>query len=174
MSFPGEEYFIVKDPQTKEGVGGHTKYTVECSLLESSTMKRYSDFHALRNKLQERWPGLLIPNIPPKKIINNKDVSFTQNRCRMLNVFTQKIVNNFKFLFYSDEMKVFLASNDVEKDLSKLEFLYEDASERYIKAFEKEMEKQNQKEGEFQDSHNKINYFLNSVLVQNEKFLNVS
>jgi len=35
-------------------------------------MKRYSDFFALRTKLLERWPGLYIPGIPPKKTIVNE------------------------------------------------------------------------------------------------------
>ena len=44
-------------------------YTIKIKGQEERVYRRYSDFYALRAKLMERWPGVYIPNIPPKKAV---------------------------------------------------------------------------------------------------------
>lgn len=164
-------FIYVKDPQTKEGVGGFTSYLVECSLIKKGVLKRYSDFYALRCKLVERWPGIFIPNIPPKKIVGNKDNMFVENRCRMLYNFCQKLLHSFHYFFKSEEFKIFLNGNDVEKDLSKLIFSYEEVMIRYKNAFVNLID---DKETNVDDGQSKINAFLNNVLVKADKSIKVS
>ena len=54
-------------PMLKEGIKKFVTYQVGGDSLENQITRRYSDFFALREKLQERWPGIYIPNVPPKK-----------------------------------------------------------------------------------------------------------
>jgi hypothetical protein len=44
-------------------------YTVKVKGINELIFRRYSDFFSLREKLTERWPGVFIPNIPPKKTV---------------------------------------------------------------------------------------------------------
>jgi len=44
-------------------------YTIKLAGSNEIFYRRYSDFFALREKLSERWPGIYIPNIPPKKSV---------------------------------------------------------------------------------------------------------
>ena len=108
-------------------------------------MKRYSDFYALRVKLIERWPGIFIPGIPPKKTIvynntfkhqGNLDKKYIDMRCRLLNLFCQKLVSN-NFLGSSEEFNMFLTSTcEVEKALTVLKPLsYEEIITKYRNVF---------------------------------------
>lgn len=55
--------------------------------------RRYSEFNYLRKKLKERWPGVFIPAIPNKKILNKNESQVTKNRQRFLGDFLHKISN---------------------------------------------------------------------------------
>jgi len=44
----------------------------------------YHDFYALRDLLLLRFRGLYIPILPPKKMLNNKDASFIEERRYLL------------------------------------------------------------------------------------------
>ena len=59
----------VSDPIKKEGFQSYVVYTVKSKSLNDPLLRRYNDFHSLRLKLIERWPGVYIPNIPPKKVV---------------------------------------------------------------------------------------------------------
>ena len=50
-------------------MGGHIAYEVkgEDKMGKFEGLRRYNEFHALREKLLARWPGIYIPQIPPKK-----------------------------------------------------------------------------------------------------------
>ena len=63
--------------------------------------RRYSEFNYLRKKLKERWPGVFIPAIPTKQILNKNDAQVTKNRQRFLNDFLHKI-SNAPYLFQSE------------------------------------------------------------------------
>jgi hypothetical protein len=43
-------------------------------------MRRYNEFYGLRTLLCQRWPGLFVPAIPPKKAVGNKNVLFIVER----------------------------------------------------------------------------------------------
>lgn len=36
-------------------------------------MRRFNEFYILREKLEQNWPGVPIPQLPPKKAVGNKD-----------------------------------------------------------------------------------------------------
>ena len=158
----------VRDPQIKEGVGGYTSYLVDCSLLKQPTYKRYSDFYALRQKLIERWPGIFIPSLPPKKLVGNKESQFIESRCKMLNTFSQKLLCNFNYLFKSEEFKIFLQSNDVEKDMNKLTSNLEDIMIKYKNSFVNIIDDK----GLESNYYGKINSFLNT-LMKSDKFIKI-
>ena len=42
--------------------------------------RRYNQFFVLHEALSKRWPGMLIPKIPSKKAIGNKEVKFIYER----------------------------------------------------------------------------------------------
>jgi hypothetical protein len=44
-------------------------YTIKVKGINELIFRRFSDFFSLREKLTERWPGVFIPNIPPKKTV---------------------------------------------------------------------------------------------------------
>ena len=62
--------------------------------------RRYSEFNYLRKKLNERWPGVFIPAIPTKQILNKNDTQVTKNRQRFLNEFLHKVAN-LSYLYQS-------------------------------------------------------------------------
>jgi hypothetical protein len=51
-------------------------YTIKLLGINQNIFRRYSDFFSLREKLKERWPGIYIPNIPPKILVNLKEMNF--------------------------------------------------------------------------------------------------
>jgi sorting nexin-1/2 len=55
-------------------MGGHVKYTVKGidSEGEFEEVRRFREFYALRNVLNQRWPGVYIPSIPEKKLVVRK------------------------------------------------------------------------------------------------------
>jgi hypothetical protein len=59
----------VSDPIKKDGFSSYIVYTVKTKSLKEPLYRRYNDFNVLRTKLLERWPGVYIPNIPPKKAV---------------------------------------------------------------------------------------------------------
>ena len=69
-----ESEFMCFNPQNKKA-GGHIVYTCkgcdEQGLWEGQ--RRFSEFFKLLEKLRESWPGIPIPQLPPKKAIGNKD-----------------------------------------------------------------------------------------------------
>ena len=112
----------VSDPVKKEGFKSYVVYTVKAKYLKDPVLRRYNDFHILRTKLVERWPGVYIPNIPPKKIVvilkfikGNLESKIVSYRMKILDRFFSRICN-FKFLESSDEVITFLSgSSDIEK-----------------------------------------------------------
>lgn len=107
----------------KEKAGGtfSKKYTVyEVSGSDKkgqfSIDRRYSEFHALRSKLVENWPGYFIPPIPEKKSTGNMEKDFVEKRQHQLNHFMVRC-SKMPHIWNSREMEVFLrqSSSDVTK-----------------------------------------------------------
>jgi hypothetical protein len=59
----------VNNPIKRDGLKSYVVYTVIVERKPDPVYRRYSDFYELREKLMERWPGVYIPNIPPKKVV---------------------------------------------------------------------------------------------------------
>lgn len=60
--------FVVSNPSM---AGGHIEYIAKGVDRQGpwDGKRRYSHFHHLREVLIARWPGIIIPRIPPKKAI---------------------------------------------------------------------------------------------------------
>ena len=103
--------------------------------IQEALKRRYSDFYALHEKLLERWPGIFVPNIPPKVVVGNLDADIIAYRIRLLNRFCLDL-SNIKYLYESEEVKLFQSnSNDVAKAIEKLPKLtYSQILENYKKA----------------------------------------
>ena len=126
----------VYNPEVVEGLKSYVRYSVGGKLLHQTVLRRFSDFFSLRQKLVERWPGIYIPNIPPKKYYGNLDKKNIEMRMRVLNGFCLRI-SKFKSIIESEEMKVFLMSSvEASKAVDNLPPLaYEEILNRYQKAF---------------------------------------
>ena len=137
MESNSEEELYVCDPEyTKEGVKGHTRYKLNGSRVPETLIRKYKDFHSLRKKLVERWPGVYIPNLPHKKKVGNKSKKIVSMRLKMINRFLKKL-SKLDYLFNSEEMDLFLQNtSSVTKTLEgiKLEN-YEDLLKKYSLAF---------------------------------------
>ena len=139
--------------ELKEGMKKYVLYSLTCHIKEIQgnkeienqiiLKKRYSDFFTLRKKLVQRWPGVYIPNIPPKKAIGNLDNSIIETRQRILNKFCEKLIS-ISYLSESEEVLKFVTSNDSSKELEKLPglkpeeilFKYQKAIQDYYEAYD--------------------------------------
>lgn len=135
----------VFDPIKKEGIKPYVVYSIKFpNDSENITFyRRYSDFFSLREKLVERWPGVYIPNIPPKKAINNLHAKIVEMRMKLLNKFCLKL-SKFLTIFNSEEMKIFFTGGnsksntpiDIKKSLNGLpNQSYEELHLKYKRAF---------------------------------------
>lgn len=68
--------------------------------------RRYNDFYNFYNTLLNRWPGIYIPPIPPKKVGGNKDDKYLRERRIFLEKFIRVLGEN-DFLIESEEFKIF-------------------------------------------------------------------
>ena len=130
------EIYVCDPVYTKDGVKGHTSYSLKGSRVPEPLIRTYKDFDALRKKLVERWPGIFIPNIPHKKKVGNKGKKIIGLRLKMINRFLNKL-SKLEYLFNSEEMELFLQNtSSVSKTLEgiKLEN-YEDLLKKYSLAF---------------------------------------
>ena len=126
----------VHTPSKKEGVIKHVSYMVSGTEVTDQLERRFSDFFSLRQALVERWPGVYIPNLPPKKAVGNLNEKLIEKRVRLLNVFCYKLSKE-QFLFESEEVKLFRSNSaDVSKALDKLgKQSYSEIIEKYKVAF---------------------------------------
>ncbi len=70
--------------------------------------------------MSNRYPGLYVPQTPPKKAIGNKGAPFLESRRLFLYQFLLKLTK-IDYLFESDEFKMFSRpGGDIEKTLMKL------------------------------------------------------
>ncbi len=95
----------------------HVTYTVKGfdRKGEFEVLRRYSEFHALHNALVNRFPGIYVPAIPPKKAMGNTDLGFVIERRYFLDRFLS-LVSEIDYLAFSEEFKLFMRnSGDFDK-----------------------------------------------------------
>jgi sorting nexin-1/2 len=126
----------IGEPIKKEGLKSYVNYTIILKGTNETIFRRYSDFFALRKKLTERWPGVFIPNIPPKKTMGNLEEKVIEARKKLLNTFCIKL-SKFPHIFASKEMNLFTSNcQDVKKAFNNLgNQNYEELYLKYKEAF---------------------------------------
>jgi hypothetical protein len=76
-------------------ISSHVSYLIKGkNLKENSLERRYREFDALHNVLIQKWPGIYIPPIPKKQIINNTDTKTIEKRKNVLDNFLKEILTN--------------------------------------------------------------------------------
>jgi hypothetical protein len=117
-------------------VGSYICYTMDGTDITEQLTRRYSDFFSLYEKLLQRWPGVYIPRIPPKKITGNMDPSNIKTRMRLLNRFCLNL-SNIEYLYKAEETTLFRTNvSDVGNAINKLaDFNYSDILARMKEAF---------------------------------------
>ena len=104
----------------KPVVGSFIQYTMDGTDITEPLTRRYSDFFSLYEKLLQRWPGIYIPRIPPKKITGNMDPIVIKTRMRLLNRFCLNL-SNIEYLYKAEETNIFRNNiPDVANAINKL------------------------------------------------------
>ena len=130
---PGDIYYMnppkelssypmyISNPQkTEKTIGSYIAYTMDGTDITEKLTRRYSDFYSLYEKLIQRWPGIYVPRIPPKKITGNLDPSVIKTRMRLLNRFCLNL-SNIEYLYKSEEAGFFRNNiPDVSNAINKL------------------------------------------------------
>ena len=116
------QHFHVTNP-TVRPKEDYVVYTVVGILKNEKfeILRRYSDFDVLRESLCERFPGLYIPPIPPKKAVGNKSQVFIDERCFLLNMFLKQL-SRCPYLVESLEFELFVQPKtaNLQRELSLL------------------------------------------------------
>lgn len=86
---------------------------------EFDSLRRYSDFEALREAWKKRIPGLYYPFLPPKKFIGNTDKSHIEERCFLLEQFLRKVYK-IPYLVSSEEFSIFARHNAQDLTIPKV------------------------------------------------------
>jgi sorting nexin-1/2 len=102
---------------------GHIVYTCKGVDEQGSWEgdRRFNEFFKLRAMLEQRWPGIPIPELPPKKAIGNKDIKFINERRFYLERFLKKMAA-FPYILNSKEFLIFTRppSSDIEKSINAI------------------------------------------------------
>ena len=128
--------YIDNPKKVDKTVGSYIAYTMDGTDVTEQLTRRYSDFFALYEKLVQRWPGIYVPRIPPKKITGNQDPSVIKTRMRLLNRFCLNL-SNIEYLYKAEETSIFRNNiPDVANAINKLpELNYSDMLSRMKEAF---------------------------------------
>ena len=127
----------IENPEKHEkNIGTFISYTLNGKDITEKMSRRYSDFHALYEKLLQRWPGVYIPRIPPKIMTKNTSRKRIKRRMRLLNRFCLNL-SNIDYLYSSDETSIFKSTaQDVANSINKLpELTLEETLNRMKEAF---------------------------------------
>ncbi|KAK5575008.1 hypothetical protein RB653_010263 [Dictyostelium firmibasis] len=110
-----------------EGMGAYAIYKIvtKSALNENpdykkevSVNRRYSDFLWLRNALKETRKGCIIPQLPEKAVLNNRNKEFLEQRRRDLEKFLNRVVES-NSLAQSNEVATFLEGSDEQLSSAK-------------------------------------------------------
>ena len=128
--------YIDNPKKVEKTVGSFIQYTMDGTDITEQLTRRYSDFFNLYEKLLQRWPGVFIPRIPPKKITGNMEPRIIKTRMRLLNRFCLNI-SNIDYLYRAEETNIFKNNiPDVSNAINKLpELSYSEMLARMKEAF---------------------------------------
>ena len=128
--------YIDNPTKIEKTLKSFVQYTMNGTDVNEPLTRRYSDFFALYEKLIQRWPGVYIPNIPPKKVTGNLSTKTIKVRMRLLNRFLLEL-SEIDYLYNSEEAKMFRSNiTDIATTLEKLPTLsYMEILERMKVAF---------------------------------------
>lgn len=91
-------------------------------LGEFKSLRRFSEFEAIRKKLKDNWPGIFIPAIPDKTL-NNADAKVIEERILFLDHFVKKCAR-VDHIYYSEEFQLFLRSTGQSDEVIKLLYAF--------------------------------------------------
>ena len=128
--------YIDNPKKVEKTVGSYTCYTMDGKDITEQLTRRYNDFFSIYEKLVQRWPGVYIPRIPPKKVTGNMDPSMIKTRMRLLNRFCLNL-SKIEYLYNAEETKIFRSNvPDVSNAINKLPQLsYSEMLTRMKEAF---------------------------------------
>jgi len=90
------------------------------SLGDIACRRRFQHFIDFRQALTQRYPGLYIPPVPPKKFSNKTENALVTERQYFLNLFLREC-SSLKYLSQSGELQTFLRpTGDLQKGLDKI------------------------------------------------------
>jgi len=108
----------VDDPQTEGVAMRFTTYRISCQLNAggepSSCRHRFSDFVKLRSELVASGPGVVVPPLPDKNVMNRFSKEFIEKRQKLLQLFLQRVIDHplassnsalFGFLSWPEHMR---------------------------------------------------------------------
>eukprot|EP00892_Ulva_mutabilis_P000841 jgi/Ulvmu1/10758/UM068_0048.1 len=115
----------VTDPVMQRGATGsqYTSYKVTtrttnpkykaCNAADAVVMRRFSEFHMLFVKLQEEFPGVIVPPCPEKNQLGGfrKSSAFIEQRRQALEVFINKVCSH-RILKHSQLLQLFLEADE--------------------------------------------------------------
>lgn len=87
---------VVEDSSTGGiGSGKHTEYAINVQLycgLCYSVSRRYNAFLSLDQQLQKLFPGVLLPQLPPRSLFSTSILDEMDSRCAALNRYVKVII----------------------------------------------------------------------------------
>lgn len=105
-------------------ISGAVRYTI-CGEDDQGPFKvqrRFKEFFALNSVLRTRWPGVFIPAVPDKKLLNSKDEKIVSDRRILLESFLRDC-SKYDYIINSREFKIFSRGpgevNSLLEDLSR-------------------------------------------------------
>jgi sorting nexin-1/2 len=117
----GELGVKVYDPVKQgEGMSAYVSYRVETKTnlpqyqqQENEVIRRFRDFAWLKSKLAEKNPGIIIPPVPEKDVVQKYSMAadFISRRCHALNVFVNRLCKH-PVLKFSSELQFFLEAQE--------------------------------------------------------------
>ena len=107
-----EMNYKVRNPEL---FNGYMVYTATGTDSQGTfeVKRRYNEFFLLQDALARRFPGITVPQVPPKKKTGKKEVLFVEERRFFLERFVRKLAH-YDFLIESQEFQIFVRPNDVD------------------------------------------------------------
>ena len=156
-------------------LNGKTLYHIKGDFIDKNNeiIRRYRDFDLLHIKLNQNWPGIIIPPIAQKKYFGSNDPQTINERIYQLENFLQ-ISSKTEYLIQTEEMKTFLNKNIQNSDDFQIEmknlkpYTLKQISENYSKYFG---HYKNLKKKDFNDAQfNSCITFINNFILKLNKY----